>query len=105
METKQIQTIKVGDVISSSWGYDQTNVDFYKVVGLTKTMVKLRKLKQTTTESGYSMSGDTMPTDEFANDVVFKKKISSYDSEPTIYFDYGIGKVWDGKPEQCSWYA
>lgn len=29
--------VKVGDFFYSSWGYDQTNIDFYKVVGTTKS--------------------------------------------------------------------
>ncbi len=28
--------IKVGDIFVESWGYDQTNVNFYKVVGVTR---------------------------------------------------------------------
>lgn len=35
--------VKVGDFFYSSWGYDQTNVDFYKVVGLTPKGVKVQK--------------------------------------------------------------
>ena len=30
------QFLKVGDVLSSSWGYDQTNIDFYYVVRTTE---------------------------------------------------------------------
>lgn len=37
--------VKVGDFFYSSWGYDQTQVDFYKVVGLTPSgkSVKVQK--------------------------------------------------------------
>ena len=35
--------VEVGDFFSSSWGYDQTNVDFYKVVALTPKGVKVQK--------------------------------------------------------------
>lgn len=35
--------VAVGDFFYSSWGYDQTNVDFYKVVGLTPKGVKVQK--------------------------------------------------------------
>lgn len=35
--------VEVGDFFVSSWGYDQTNVDFYKVVGLTPKGVKVQK--------------------------------------------------------------
>lgn len=34
---KPVVQVKVGDFFVSSWGYDQTNVDFYKVVGVTKS--------------------------------------------------------------------
>lgn len=31
-ETRPAATAKVGDVFYTSWGYDQTNVDFYEIV-------------------------------------------------------------------------
>jgi hypothetical protein len=37
---------KIGDILSSSWGYDQTNVDFYQVIGVTKSSVRIRKITQ-----------------------------------------------------------
>lgn len=33
----EVPVVKVGDFFVSSWGYDQTNIDFYKVVGITKS--------------------------------------------------------------------
>ena len=40
MDTETVEQTRttgpeVGDVLVSSWGYDQTNVDFWRVVGLT----------------------------------------------------------------------
>ena len=32
---------KVGDVLVASWGYDQTNIDFFAVIAVTKTGVRL----------------------------------------------------------------
>ena len=38
----QPHTLKVGDILYASWGYDQTNIDFFKVVALVgKTQVKI----------------------------------------------------------------
>lgn len=38
-------TVKVGDVFSMSWGYDQTNVDFFQVVAkVGKTSVRIRQV-------------------------------------------------------------
>ena len=36
--------IKVGDYFSASWGYDQTNVTWFRVVGLTKKCVKIQEV-------------------------------------------------------------
>lgn len=36
--------IKEGSIFYSSWGYDQTNIDFYQVVKATAKTVWLRKL-------------------------------------------------------------
>lgn len=34
--------VKIGDFFVDSWGYDQTNIDFYKVVGMTAKMIKVQ---------------------------------------------------------------
>jgi hypothetical protein len=46
-------TVKIGDVFSRSWGYDQTNVDYYEIVSVSKTgkTAKARRLKTATVES------------------------------------------------------
>lgn len=33
----EMEPVKVGDIFYSSWGYDQTNVDFYEVLSVSKT--------------------------------------------------------------------
>ena len=47
METETVEQTRtsgpeVGDVLVSSWGYDQTNIDFWRVVGLTKSGKSVR---------------------------------------------------------------
>lgn len=37
VQTSQNNTINPGDVFYSSWGYDQTNIDYYKVTSISKT--------------------------------------------------------------------
>jgi hypothetical protein len=41
--TNTTQGIKVGDYFVSSWGYDQTNIDFYRVLGVTAQSVRVQK--------------------------------------------------------------
>ena len=47
-------TLQVGDILSSSWGYEQTNVDFYEVVAVSKCMVTLHELAQVSTETDWA---------------------------------------------------
>ena len=71
-------SVKVGDLFYSSWGYDQTNVEFFKVVGLTKSgkSAKIRQIGSKTKEGseGY-MSDSAIP------DPDFEIKISSWNEE------------------------
>ena len=44
-ETQNECGVKVGDIFSASWGYEQTNVDFFQVIALVgKTSVRVREV-------------------------------------------------------------
>jgi hypothetical protein len=57
--------VKVGDLFASSWGYDQTNVEFFKVVGLTKSgkSARIRQIGMTSksNDGGSDMSDSVTP--------------------------------------------
>jgi hypothetical protein len=38
-----VNPLKVGDVLVESWGYEQTNIDFYKVIAVGPKSVKIQK--------------------------------------------------------------
>ena len=92
------------EIVYNSWGWEQTNVDFYEIVRRTAKFVFLRKLKSTITSDGeLSMSGKSMPIiGEYENDVIEKHSIKHDDY---IKFEYGCGNFWDGKPKFTSWYG
>jgi hypothetical protein len=51
----------VGDVLRASWGYDQTNIDYWEVTALVGTkMVEVRPIAQRVIEDGF-MSGKCAP--------------------------------------------
>lgn len=52
---------KVGDIFSCSWGYGQTNVDFYKVTRVMKKQIEVRPIAEYRKYSEGGMSGSTMP--------------------------------------------
>jgi hypothetical protein len=64
LEAKKIESmadVEIGHILSASWGYDQTNIDYYKVIRKTATMVEVRAIGQKHVESASSMSEYVMP--------------------------------------------
>lgn len=99
--------IKIGDIFVSTWGYDQTNVDFYQVIARTAKMVTVRRIAASRKEA-HCMGNYVMPIkDAFLDDDsnysrVYggpkKYKIQvAYDGKPMLRIkSYAIAKPWDG---------
>jgi hypothetical protein len=89
----------VGDIISRSWGYDQTNVDFYQVIKATKKQITVRAISASCEEDGYMCGHCVAIKDAFIADAEPQRiGVDKYGSTK-------LGGKWDGKPEYCSWYA
>lgn len=53
--------LEVGDILSSHWGYDQTNVDYYQVTALIgEHMVEIREIGCQSEETGW-LQGKSVP--------------------------------------------
>ena len=110
-----MHTLKVDDVLYSSWGYDQTNVDFYQVLKVTPSGVYIRELvDKVTATPGAFMTGTSVPLrDEsfgtlvryhFAKDAPLMFKRAGADNSVRIK-SYASAWKWNGEPKRCSWYA
>ncbi|MEO4090734.1 hypothetical protein ABH307_00415 [Acinetobacter pittii] len=67
--------IEVGTILYTSWGYEQTNVEFYQVIEVKGSKVKLKELKQMSVAKHY-MSEDVAPKpNEFLDDEVLERRI------------------------------
>ncbi len=89
--------LQLGHILSASWGYDQTNVDWYQVTRLiSPTMVELRKIASTSTgEDGY-MTGRCMPCpDEFIGEPM-RKRVQYGDRVRVT--DCSTASLWEGRP-------
>lgn len=53
-------SLQVGDVLKSSWGYDQTNIDYYQVTRRSASCVWIRAIAQQSQETA-SMQGECVP--------------------------------------------
>ena len=59
-ETAKVCTLKVGDIVNTSWGYDQTNVDFFVVTRVSAKMVWVRPIASDYEATGH-MCGRAWP--------------------------------------------
>lgn len=53
-----VNPLKVGDILYTSWGYDQTNTEFFVITHVSGKRVKVAEIASSYDETGY-MSGNT----------------------------------------------
>jgi len=106
MAKKQGHTLEVGAIVYHSWGYEQTNVDFYQVVGRTQHFVKIRPIKSKTVKRISDMAGEVVPVkDSFSTSEIERRKVSEWQGRQLVKMFHGHGEEWDGKPKYESSYA
>ena len=97
--TKTAQDVQVGDILYTSYGYDMTLVDFYKVIERKNASIKIQLLNyQVVDGNGYG-SGKVVPLPSPAQDSEVDGKIFRLSK------NYGVCKIggktaryWDGTP-------
>lgn len=95
---------KVGDILSTSWGYEQTNVDFYKVIRVLPKQIEVAELKQTSVPGSEGfMSDSRLPSDETTGRT-YKLCVRAEGNLSRIGHSRYPSK-WDGRPMSCSWYG
>lgn len=101
---------KVGDILEYSWGYDQTNADFYQVVRTTAKSVVIRQVDDAPEETGF-MCGKTVPVPgkwaRGSKEQTKRVKFVSYPGHSyyCVQMPHGQAEKWDGKPARFSTYA
>jgi hypothetical protein len=100
--------LQVGDVLFRTWGYEQTNVDFYQVVRVpSDRSVVLRQLQCEVVSCGDSMSGKATPQNgKFVEKA--QERIHRATGAQTVGGgrDYGGDlALWDGRPQNVTSYA
>ena len=97
----------VGTVLVSSWGYEQTNIDFYQVVAHKgKATVVIREIAQDSVPQDDGLFSDrghtTARKDVFIGEE-FERRVSA-DGYLSVSSFQGL-RAWDGKPRYWSAYA
>ena len=76
--------VKVGDVFRSSWGYDQTNVDYYQIISVSGKSATLCKIAQLSEADGY-LQGNCVPAPNQFIGKPFKKLIQKQSETSSAY--------------------
>ena len=99
--------IKIGDIFTYSWGYEQTNIDFFQVVSTTAKTISIRKIKAGVSdyEQQYMSGHKVAIKNAFVSDEIIRKTPYYFNGHWHINFEYGTGCKWDGKPELFTCYA
>lgn len=99
--------INKGDFLVCTWGYDQTNVDFYYVTKISKGWAYIIPAGNKILEynSNY-MSGRVIPAEPKFTAKPMRKKIKKYsDQEYVGISTYSVAFKYDGKPVTFTNYA
>jgi hypothetical protein len=104
------QTVKVGDIFHWSWGYDQTNCDYYQVVEKRGKQIILREIcgQMVPGSEGFMSCSMVAVPDSFKEKGETLIKLAQAfkpGDRPYISMEFGWCGLWDGKPDYCSWYA
>jgi hypothetical protein len=104
----KVHGVPIGTIYVNTWGYDQTNVNFYQVVATTAKTVTIRAIQKRITQSdGYSsMSGHATPIkDAFEKGVLAETMTKRVGHGDRLSMQYGACSKWEGRPVYVSWYA
>lgn len=105
------QKFEVGHYAASKWGYDQTNVTFYKVVRRNDNWVWLQEVQNAVENQGdHFLSEYVVPTDipaksrqygEQGEDAkVFRRKFLPWAGDEAVSVnDYALAYPWNNQPQ------
>ena len=97
-------TVEIGTIFYSTWGYEQTNIDYYEVVKSTPKTVTVRMIAQDAVEN--DMRGTCTPCPGHFIGEPIRRKVQRYCDEPSLKIkSYAYAYPWDGKPKSFTTYG
>lgn len=108
LRAQAVHGLVVGDVVYATWGYEQTNVNFYQVVRVpsTRSAVVRPILAETTPDGELAMAGYSMPRGgEFASAAETMHRSCGLHALNGGQHAPGDLVRWDGAPRRVTWYA
>jgi hypothetical protein len=75
--------VKLGDIFCCSWGYDQTNVDYYEVTKVMGSMVEVREIGQQREDTAW-LQGECAPAPGHFIGKPMRKRVNVCSGTPSI---------------------
>jgi hypothetical protein len=107
MTTTQTTSPKLNDILVSSWGYDQTNIDFYKVIKVNGSFITLQPLDNKIVERLNEMAEKVVPSQHnhpYKKIIRKKFKPSNYKGYCVKIESYEFAYPYDGQPTEQNHY-
>ncbi|MGH1415360.1 MAG: hypothetical protein ACRBB0_17865 [Pelagimonas sp.] len=106
-EQNKPHNLEKGLILYTSWGYDQTNTEFYEVIKVpSKCYVVLQQIAAPLVggETDH-MSGNRVPNPDNKIGEPLRRKVDMSGSRPSVRIcDVVTAWIWDGKEKSVSWY-
>jgi len=103
---EQIDSVRVGDIFVDTWGYDQTNVDFYQIVEKKGRAVMVRPIAARSVKGSEGFMSDRRVAvpGNFKGEAA-KKILGFSNGQAHLPSKYGWCGKWSGSAMSCTWYA
>jgi len=97
--------VKVGDIFVCSWGYDQTNIDYYVVRNVKNKTVIISPVGQDRNYTG-NMQGECVPNITKISDRTITKRIQGYGDKVCLKMtSYSCAYPWNGRANNFTEWA
>lgn len=99
--------LEVGHVLVASWGYEQTNIDFYQVTALVgRSMIEVRAIAKADAGNGREpwATGKAVPALDAFTGAPLRRRVHGQWRSVRID-DVRTARVWDGRPQSWTAYA
>lgn len=96
-------SLEVGSILYSSWGYDQTNVNFYEVTDVKGKQVILRPIAQKTVKEDAYYESVVPSPGRFTGPAIRRTPSGTNPSNVSVKINSSqYASLWDGRPKQQS---
>tara|TARA_R110002096_G_scaffold364673_1_gene557798 strand:+ start:184 stop:762 length:579 start_codon:yes stop_codon:yes gene_type:complete len=89
--------LKVGDIYYSSWGYDQTNIDFYKIVDVKGAKATLVEIAKSYLDSEFAYEDKVVPAPDVIVGKPMNKMVDQFGNFSIA--SYAGAYKWNGEPK------